>query len=198
MSYNYKYLPHMYAVKIPAADWKVISWKKGKRTTAIKNYCCFPFQASGTVPVGNIIANGQVLATLPSASTIWVDTNNQLGVGYLPPPNTKHSVSGFPLILDGRECSLSEALSQGWDTSPLYATSHAILGVSDNTLYYYVFNTTSQGVSATWNELLSIARMIGCSSVLLGDGGGSTILDIEGTNAVASAGNRQLATLMQF
>ena len=47
-------------------------------------------------------------------------------------------------------------------------------------------------------ELQDVARMTGCHTVLLGDGGGSTILDVGGSNMVASAGNRQLATLMTF
>ena len=197
-AYYYRHMPKMHVVKIDPANWKVIDWKKGKRTTTIKNYCCFPFQASGTVPVGNIIANGVWLAKMPTASSIWVNWAGEIGVGFSPPTAVKEAVSGFPLRVLDKEYTLKEALAQGWDTTPLYATSHALLGVSGDNLYYFVVDTTSSGAENTWKELQAIARMTACHTVLLGDGGGSTILDIEGKNAVASAGNRQLATLMQF
>lgn len=198
VAYNYLNLPKMHAVRIDPAFWRIVDWKKGKRTTTLKNYCCFPFQASGTVPVGNIISDGKVLAKLATASTIWTTEAGDIGVGFTPPTGAKQAVSGFPLRVLEREYTLKEALGQGWDTTPLYATSHAMLGVSGNALFYYVVETTAKGAEATWKELQAIARMTGCHTVLLGDGGGSTILDIEGTNKVASAGNRQLATLMQF
>ena len=198
MGYSYLHLPKMHAVRIDPAKWRVIDWQRGKRTTAIKNYCCFPFQASGTVPVGNIISDGKVLAKLATASTIWTTEAGDIGVGFTPPTGAKQAVSGFPLRVLEREYTLKEALAQGWDTTPLYPTSHALLGVSGNSLFYYVVETTAKGAEATWKELQALARMTGCHTVLLGDGGGSTILDIEGTNKVASAGNRQLAALMQF
>lgn len=198
VSYNYLHMPKMHAVRIDPESWRVIDWKKGKRTTMIKNYCCFPFQASGTVPVGNIIANGVWLAKMPTASSIWVNWAGEIGVGFSPPTAAKQAVSGFPLRVLEREYTLKEALAQGWDTTPLYPTSHALLGVSGNALFYYVVETTAKGAEATWKELQGIARLLGCHTVLLGDGGGSTILDIEGKNAVASAGNRQLAAMMQF
>ncbi|MBQ6058461.1 MAG: peptidoglycan DD-metalloendopeptidase family protein [Clostridia bacterium] len=198
MGYSYLHLPKMHAVRIDPAKWRVVDWQRGKRTTAIKNYCAFAFQASGRVPVGNIVADGVTLAKLATASTIWVDGSGNIGVGFSPPAGAKQAVSGFPLRVLDREYSLKEALAQGWDTTPLYATSHAMLGVSGDTLIYYIVETTAKMPETTWTELQSIARMTGCHTVLLGDGGGSTILDIEGKNAVASAGNRQLATLMQF
>ena len=199
LGYHYMRMPRIYAVRIDPVRWTILKWGKGKRTTAIKNYCCFAFQASGTVPVGNIVASGKSLAKLPTASTIWATYGGEIGVGFAPPISAKTAVSGFPLLVLGREYTLKEALAQGWDTSPLYATSHALLGVGmDGYLHYYVFETTAKGAAATWMELQDVARMTGCHTVLLGDGGGSTILDVGGSNMVTSAGNRQLATLMTF
>lgn len=194
----YGKLPKIHAVKIWPERWKIVKWGKGKRTTAIRDYCCFPFQASGTVPVGNIIADGVTLAKMPTASTIWLNAAGELGVGFSPPTGAKQAVSGFPLCLLEREYTLKEALAQGWDTSPLYPTTHAILGTNGEYLLYWVFETTSKGAEGTWTELQGIARMMGCHTVLLGDGGGSTILDNGGSNMIVSTGNRQLATLMRY
>jgi len=197
--YHYHKLPKMYAVRIDPRDWRIIKWCKGKRTTTIKNYCCFPFQATGTVPVGNIIADGVKLAENPRLSTIWATADGKVDVGFTPPAGVKTAVSGIPLIVKGKEFTIDEAMAQGWDKSPLYATTHSLLGIGgDGNLYYYVFSSTAKTVAATWEELLDTARSLGCHTVLLGDGGGSTILDIEGSNAVASTGNRVLAALMQF
>lgn len=199
MAYIYKKFPQIYAVRIDPAEWRIIDWRKGKRTTQIKNYCCFPFQASGSVVVGNIIADGKKLAENPNLSTIWAYKSGALGVGLTPPPGVVTAVSGIPLIIEGREYTLAAALAQGWDKSPLYATSHSLLGIgADGYLYYYVCYSTAKRGEATYKELQQIARLTGCSTVLLGDGGGSSILDINGKNAIASDGNRVLAALMTF
>lgn len=195
---TYTKLPVFYTVRIPAADFKVINWKKGKRTTTIKNYACFPFQASGTVPVGNIIADGVKLATDSRLSTIWVTAGGKVGVGKTPPVDAKNAVSGIPLILGGNSISMAAAMAEGWDTTPLYATTHAMIGVTGDDLYYYVFTSTKTGVAASWAEIQAYAQMLGHANVLLGDGGGSTILDINGKNAIESFGNRTLASMIRF
>ena len=199
VSYDYVHLPRIHSVLIDPKQFGVIEWKKGKRTTAIQNYACFPFQATGTVPVGNIVSDGRYLARDPRLSTIWVTKAGKVGVGKEPPGDVRAAVSGIPLIVEGMEYPITAAMAQGWDTSPLYPTTHSILGITGTgQLLYQVFTTTARGIPATWDELMQVARHTGCATVLLGDGGGSTILDIEGRNAVASAGNRQLAALITF
>ena len=192
-------LPVLHAVAIPPQNFKVLAWKKGKRATAIENYACFPFQASGTVPVGNVIADGVRLAKNSALSTLWVDAAGTVGFGKEPPEGAKQAVSGFPLVADGKVYTLDEVLAEGWDTSPLYATTHALLGLGgDSLLHYYVFTSLQTGAAASFAEISDIAQHLGLKYALLGDGGGSTILDFGGTNKVASAGDRLLAALIQF
>jgi hypothetical protein len=196
---EYAALPDMHAVTILPERFKVIEWKKGKQTTDIQNYACFIFQASGTVPVGNIIAAGKRLSNFGGFSTLWVNEDGSVGFGKTPHSTAKQAASGFPLIADGKEYTLDEVLSEGWDTTPLYPTTHAIFGYSgDGMLHYYVFSTTKAGAEASFAEIQGIARQLGLKYALLGDGGGSTILDIGGTKKVISEGNRQLATLIRF
>ena len=196
---TYYELPALHAVAIPPERFKVLSWKKGKRSATIKNYACFPFQASGSCPVGNIIADGVHLAENPALSTLWVEEGGVVGFGKEPPASARQAVSGFPLLEDGREYTLEEVLAEGWDTSPLYATTHSLLGLGgDGLLHYYVFTSEKSGAAASFSEIVDIARQLGLKHALLGDGGGSTILDIGGTNKIASEGNRQLSTLIKF
>lgn len=196
---TYCELPLIHAVAIPPARLKVLSWKKGKRTSSIKNYACFPFQASGTVPVGNVIANGVKLSANPDLTTLWVDDTGAVGFGKTPPEGAREAVSGFPLIADEKEYTLEEVLSEGWDTSPLYATTHSVLGYGyDGLIHYYVFTSAKSGAQASFAEILGIVRQLGLRYALLGDGGGSTILDVGGENKIASEGSRQLAALIKF
>ncbi|MPM22556.1 hypothetical protein SDC9_69013 [bioreactor metagenome] len=196
---TYCELPLIHALTIPPECFKVLPWKKGKRTTAIQNYACFPFQASGTVPVGNVIADGVRLSENPALSTLWVDSDGAVGFGKTPPANVMQAVSGFPLLADGREYTLEEVLAEGWDTSPLYPTTHAVLGLGyDGLIHHYVFTSVKSGAAASFAEILGIARQLGLRYAVLGDGGGSTILDVDGKNKIASEGSRQLAALIKF
>jgi len=196
---TYCELPLLHALIIPPERFKVLSWKKGKRTAAIQNYACFPFQASGTVPVGNVIANGERLCENPALTTLWVDSAGTVGFGKTPPPGAREAVSGFPLLAEGKEYTLEEVLAEGWDTSPLYATTHSVLGVGyDGLIHYYVFTSVKSGAADSFAEILGIARQLGLKYALLGDGGGSTILDFGGENKIASEGSRQLAALIKF
>ena len=197
--YDYALLPSAHSVLIDPRRFDVIKWQKGKRTTAIRNYACFPFQATGKVPVGNNIGSDGVLSSDPRLSTIWVTQSGAVDVGKTPPADVRAAVSGIPLIVRGIPYTVDAAMMEGWDTSPLYPATHSILGITGTgQLLYQVFTTTARGIPATWDELMQVARHTGCATVLLGDGGGSTVLDIEGRNAVASAGNRQLAALITF
>ncbi|HWP80336.1 MAG TPA: peptidoglycan DD-metalloendopeptidase family protein [Candidatus Acidoferrum sp.] len=196
---TYCELPVLHAIAIPPERFKVLDWRKGKRTTAIQNYACFPFQASGAVPVGNVIADGAPLAKGGAFSTIWLDAALAVGFGKTPPAGVRQAVSGLPLLTDGRRATLQEALSEGWDTSPLYPTTHAILGVGgDGLLRYYVFASKKSGAAASYAEIQDCAGSLGLRHALLGDGGGSTILDFGGKNKIVSEGNRQLAALITF
>lgn len=189
----------IHALRIPPERFGVIYWGKGKRTTAIKDYACGPYQCSGTVPVGNVIGGGIDLAPRNhNLSAIWVDKDNRIGVGKVPPANVRDCVSGIPLLLAGRPCTLQEALAEGWDTSPLYPTTHSLLATDGQALHYYVVSSTAAAGAATYSEMLSIAQHLGHPTVLMCDGGGSTILDIGGNNVVVSEGNRQLAALIKF
>lgn len=197
MEYNKQ--PTMHAVTTTPAEFGVIKWCKGKRTTEIQNYACGPFQASGTVPVGNVVASSVWLARNPALSTIWVTKDNIVGFGKTPPANVRDAVSGLPLLADGRRFTLKEAIAQGWDTSPLYATTHALLGLGgDGNIHYFVFTSLLSGAAASWKEIQDTAAQLGMRYALLLDGGGSTILDVDGVNKIASAGNRQLAAILVF
>lgn len=196
---TYCELPILHALTFPPKRFQVLSWKKSKRTTAIKNYACFPFQASGTVPVGNVIADGVRLSENPDLTTLWVDASGAVGFGKTPPEGAQEAVSGFPLIADKKEYTLEEVLSEGWDTSPLYPTTHSVLGCGyDGLMHYYVFTSVQSGAAASFAEILGIVSQLGLRYALLGDGGGSTILDVGGENKIASEGSRQLAALIKF
>jgi hypothetical protein len=65
-------------------------------------------------------------------------------------------------------------------------------------LHYYVFTTEKSGAGASFEEILGIVRQLGLKYALLGDGGGSTVLDFGGTNKIVSIGNRQLSALIKF
>lgn len=196
---TYCKIPVLYSVLIPNDQFKVIEWKKGKRTTAIKNYACFPFQASGTSVVGNIVIAGKAVHLDPRFSTIWTNYDGTVSFGKVPSGIARYAVSGFPLFANGKRYTLEEVLAEGWDTSPLYPTSHAVLYVDyKDKLHYLVFTTSKSGATASFEEIQNIVEQFNPKYALLGDGGGSTILDVGGSNMVASAGNRVLAFLIQF
>ena len=52
------------------------------------------------------------------------------------PEGTDYAVSGIPVLRAGKACTTAQAKGQGWDTSPLRATWHTLVGLKGDGKIY--------------------------------------------------------------
>ena len=60
------------------------------------------------------------------------------------PEGTDYAVSGIPVLRDGSACTTAQATAQGWDTSPLRATWHTLVGLKGDSMVVYVMGWQSR------------------------------------------------------
>lgn len=112
--------------------------------------------------------------------------------------NIKYAISGYPILLNNKVISYSEALAEGWQSGVTRATSHTFIGITNNN-YLYVFglNTTVSGKGMT-TEVINKMKDFGFKSIIKLDGGGSTIIKIDNKDKLVESGNRQINNVLIF
>lgn len=199
---SYIKLPVLHGLRIAAKDFRVLPWGKAKKTCRIKDYFAFPFFWA-RLPLGNCVADGKILSNYGAIPTISVAGGAARYTQDLSWANgATQAVSGIPLIVAGRKQTFTSAhmLAPWFDSSPFYATTHIIMGLrqGDGDIYVYQFDSKCSGRDGSFNELASIAEGLGLYNAMLGDGGGSSVMDVGGKNVSATRENRVLPVLCGF
>lgn len=206
---------NLHIVIIPKNKFKIIEWNKNKRTTKIKNYCNGGFFASGpktTEAMGNLVVNGKVVSETCNSygnlagkklHTFYIDQNGNTGCEVTDSVKNKgyvYAISGIPVTLNGQDVSWSKVVKpQGWTGGELYSTKHMCLSWDADNVYLIGFETkTKKGAYDTITEIWKRLKKYNFDTVLKLDGGGSTILDINGKNVFVSSGDRKVHNLIGF
>ena len=206
---------NLHIVIIPKSKFKIIEWNKAKRTTSIKNYANGGFFASGkttTEAMGNLVVESKVVSETCNSygnlaghklHTFFIDSNDNLGcevTDKMTGKNYKYAISGIPVTLNGQDVSWSKIVSkQGWTGGELYNTKHMCLSWDADNVYLIGIETkTKKGAYDTISEIWKRLKKYNFDIVLKLDGGGSTILDINGKNVFVSSGDRKVHNLIGF
>ena len=115
-------------------------------------------------------------------------------------PSMTYAVSGTPLMMKGNDIKFNPYVkSQGWDGSTLYATYHTILATkaanATSVLIIGIKTTTGNMVSS--GEIYKKLKNIGVYSAIKCDGGGSFVMDVNGSRLQTSE-NRQINAIVKF
>jgi len=109
-----------------------------------------------------------------------------------------YAVSGIPVIVNGADVSWSLfAQPQGWDSSPMYATSRTFIGIRNGEVWViFGASTTANHISSseTFNKL----KGEGFTDVIALDGGGSFVVKENGKITAATAGDRRINNILTW
>lgn len=118
--------------------------------------------------------------------------------------NAEYAVSGLPVIKDGKDVSWkNDVLPEGWSASSCYNTKHIFVGVKDNGYisngYIYVMGIQTKTKNCIQSsEVYNLLKGYGFTDVIKLDGGGSTVMDVEGKNKFVTSGNRQIHNVIMW
>lgn len=114
------------------------------------------------------------------------------------PEGTDYAVSGIPVLRDGSACTTAQATAQGWDTSPLRATWHTLVGLKGDGMVVYVMGWQSRTANLLDSgEAARVFRGLGFVDVLKLDGGGSYYQSRDGV--VSRTGeNRRINSVLRW
>lgn len=207
---RYEVKDSIHFVYIPIPNFKIMKWDKSKRTTAVKNYFNLGFFGwnldGSTIAGGNLCVDGKIIVdalTAPTWSNLYnkklstlivtkdkaeiIKTDSLQGI-----QNLVYAVSGVPIIRGGKDVSFkNDVLTEGYDGSETYGTWHGFLGVKNNEIVYMAFETKTYNCVST-SEAYKKLKGYGFKDVIMVDGGGSFILDYNGTNVAETPGNRRI------
>lgn len=138
---------------------------------------------SSTIPIGNLVIDGQVITDAASQPN-WLNTYNHslstITVDYNDTPHftwakdfkakeVKYAISGIPIIRNGYKVSMEEIKKEGYFGNELYDTWHGFLGVRGEKLVYIA-------AKVNFNLMPYLLEVFGISDGIKLDGGGSFIL----------------------
>lgn len=120
-------------------------------------------------------------------------------VVYIPDEAT-YAIGGVPIMRNGADVKFNTYVrSQGWDASTLYATWHIFAGVKqDGKTIYIIGMKTTSGNMILSAEAYNKFKSLGLYDVIKLDGGGSFILNINGSNVASTSENRRVNTIITF
>lgn len=96
------------------------------------------------------------------------------------PADCRYAVSGIPVIRNGEDVSYSKVVKEeGWDDSPLYATTRNFIGLKGSTIYIVSGKSTTSNFVAT-SEVYNTLKDFGFNDLIALDGGGSFYHKFEG------------------
>lgn len=113
------------------------------------------------------------------------------------PADALYAVSGIPVLRDSKPVTMETVLGQGWDSSPLRATWHTLVGLKGDGLVYCMgwASKTSNLISS--GEAAAVFVANGFTDVIKLDGGGSFIFQT-GSEGEATAENRRINSIIRF
>lgn len=113
------------------------------------------------------------------------------------PGDARYAISGIPVIRDGVDISYSKFLKpQGWDDSPLYATSRNFIGLKGSSIYIVSGKSKTSNFVAT-SEVFESLKSFGFSDLMALDGGGSYYRKVSGKSPI-TLGDRDVNNLVTF
>ncbi len=113
------------------------------------------------------------------------------------PEGADYAVSGIPILRDGRACTTAQAKGQGWDTSPLRATWHTLVGLKGDGMVYVMGWQSRTANLLDSGEAARVFRGLGFVDVLKLDGGGSYYQNREGAVS-KTAENRRINSVLRW
>ena len=114
------------------------------------------------------------------------------------PEGTDYAVSGIPVLRVGKACTTAQAKAQGWDTSPLRATWHTLVGLKGDGMVVYVMGWQSRTTNLLDSgEAARVFRGLGFTDVLKLDGGGSYYQSRDGAVS-KTAENRRINSVLRW
>ena len=174
-----------------------------KRSVGVANYFNAGFFASladgSTIPVGNLAADGQVVAQAAD-NPCWINVAGQR-LSTIVVTNDeaaklvktdrldniaglRTAVSGIPIIKDAKRVSLEEIRQEGYDGSELYDTWHGFLGLRHGKLVYVA-------TKCDFGQMCWILVALGIYDAIKLDGGGSFLL-YNGKELAGTSENRRI------
>ena len=113
------------------------------------------------------------------------------------PEGTDYAVSGIPVLRAGKACTTAQAKGQGWDTSPLRATWHTLVGLKgDGKIYVMGWQSRTANLLDS-GEAARVFRGLGFVDVLKLDGGGSYYQSRDGAVS-KTAENRRINSVLRW
>ena len=211
--FSYKKEGSIHVIKVPVNKFQIIEWNKGKRTTKIKNYCNAGFFASGkttTEPMGNLVIKNQIKSETCNSygnlaghklHTLCIDNDNNISIIETDKMSSdyKYAISGLPVTLNGEDVSWSQVVKpQGWNGDELRPTKHICISHDEENIIIFGITTTRKTPAGAITEIWKKLKPYGLSNILLLDGGGSTVIDVNGTNVFVTDGNRKVNNFITF
>lgn len=104
---------------------------------------------------------------LPAVGTPYVAEISEV------PSNARYAISGIPVIRNKQDVSYNNFVKpQGWDTSPLYATSRNFIGLKGTSIWI-VSGTSKEDNFVSSSEVYNALKDFGFDDLIALDGGGS-------------------------
>ncbi len=215
--YIYSEKDGFHTVKTDIENFDLMILDAKKKTTKIKNYFnagFFSALANGkTIPVGNLACGGNIVSEC-YRNAAWINLSRKK-VSTLIVTKTgakiektdrldnieglRCAVSGVPVLIGGREVSLSKDVKpESWFGGELSPTWHGFLTVFEGKIIYHAFKTASKTAAAATTEIYKKLKNFGYSDVIMLDGGGSFVLDVDGTNKAVTSENRVINSVGLF
>ena len=113
------------------------------------------------------------------------------------PEGTDYAVSGIPVLRAGKACTTAQAKGQGWDTSPLRATWHTLVGLKGDGMVYVMGWQSRTANLLDSGEAARVFRGLGFTDVLKLDGGGSYYQSRDGAVS-KTAENRRINSVLRW
>lgn len=212
--FTYENKNGIYTIKTPVDNFKILNWNKAKKTTKVKNYCNGGFFASGkttTEAMGNLIIDEKVISeTINSYGnlarqklhTICITKDNKIELhicNQLERDKYKYAISGLPVTLDGEDVSWSKVVKpQGWTGGELRATKHICISYDDHYIYIFGISTKASNPASAITEIWKKLKSYNLPNILLLDGGGSYVIDVDGKNVDVTNENRVVHNLLSY
>ena len=132
-------------------------------------------------------------------STLCIDNNEaKISKQVTVPTSSNYVISGLPIILNGNQVTYEEVQEEGWDSSPVRATWHSMIGLkpNDEKIYIIGWKSTSSNLISS-GEAYNEFKNRGFNNLIKLDGGGSFYLNVN--NVIeATEENRRINSIIRF
>ena len=174
----------------------------GATSSATKKYCTergkfngnkFTFDSS-TWSYGNDFYKKAISTLLIKDNKAEIKEIISIPTGY------NYAISGIPIMRNGSSVNYEKDVqTQGWDSSPLYATWHIFVGLKKNSKIIYIIGmqTTTWNMVKT-NEAYNKFKELGMHNVIKLDGGGSFHMNVDGKSIASTLEDRRVNTIIFF